>query len=1029
VLAKKGDKHFAQGMKYQAAKQWDKATEEFALALAADPSDMEYQLHFRRAQFKASRIYLLQGRALAEQRDYLGAYNLFKKANGLDPENTSALSEMERVLNLQSEWERTSALANGQLAKMGEPRDIGSPAAQTQKTLLSPSSTLQPQALQSEEERIKGLSSANVDKTVELPNREIQSEVPVQSVPLAAPSSEQIRSYSSELLASSKAEARGTRGENRNLADQTGESNKTISDKVGQFSFARVFPKDFLLKEGFESTKLPFNGTDKLWIDNFLSSIGRKNKSDVAAKGLPQNGNRPSMEIPRVSRAPKLEDFLDMQPNSELAGQMTKIEGLVQRNPKDGAPASQRTEVYLGYDDSNFYSVFVCFDTEPGSVRARMVRREDISGDDAVELMLDTYNDQRRAYAFRTNPFGIQQDALFTEGSEGDEDAEREGFDPSFDTLWYSEGKLTDRGYVVWMAIPFRSLRFSSEKIQTWGVLLNRDIPRLNEEAFWPQYTLNIEGRLNQMATANHMESISPGRNIQLIPYGLFRSARSLNELDENNPFFQKRTHVDGGLDAKIGIKDNLALDVAVNPDFNQVESDEPQVTVTERFAVEFPEKRPFFLENANYFRTPLNLVFTRNIIDPQFGVRATGKLGPYAVGAFVIDDESPGKIVPPDDPLVGKRARFGIFRVNRDIFEQSTIGALYTDREFLNSYNRVLAADGRFKLNDNWVAGFQAALSRTQFLDGSKLSGSAYNASITRSGRSLGYDFSYNSFSPGFFTESGFVERTDIHDFKQTVDYRFRPEGKYLISWGPRVVTEGVFDYTGLRLDFTQGQGISFELPGETEFGFEYYYDRERLRPKDFEVLTENKDFRRNETTIFFNTSFFDWFTFEGTHGWGQFINFDPPDEQAPFLTNATESEFLLTVRPKQNLRIDNTYLLTRLLDRETGANVLQNHIIRSRWNYQFNRELSLRVIFQYESLLTNEMFTDEEVEKNFNADFLVTYLINPWTALHVGYNNNRQNIDIVPTDSGAEVIRRRNRFINDGRQFFVKFSYLFRF
>ncbi len=717
-----------------------------------------------------------------------------------------------------------------------------------------------------------------------------------------------------------------------------------------------------------------------------------------------------------------------MQPHPEIAAQMAKVDSFIQRNPKDGAPASQRTEVYLGYDDSNFYAVFVCFDEDPKSVRARMVRREDISGDDAVELMLDTFNDQRRAYAFRTNPFGIQQDALFSEGVEI-EDADREGFDPSYDTLWHSSGKLTHRGYVVWMAIPFRSLRFSSSDVQTWGILLNRDIPRLNEEAFWPQYSNRIEGRLNQMATANSMQKISAGRNIQLIPYGLFRSARSLDELDENMPFFRKRTHFDGGLDAKFGIKDNLVLDVAVNPDFNQVESDEPQVTITERFEVEFPEKRPFFLENAHYFRTPLNLVFTRRIADPQFGVRATGKLGPWAVGAFVIDDEAPGKSVLPDDPLFGKRARFGIFRVNRDISEQSTLGFIYTDRQLADSYNRVLGVDGRFKLSENWVAGFQAALSRTKFLDGEKRNGSAYNASISRSGRSLGYDFLYRSFTPGFHTDAGFVERTDIHDFKQEVDYRFRPEGKYLISWGPRFVTEAVYDHSGLRLDFTQGNNLTFELIGDTEIGVSYYYDRERIRPKDFPILTENRDFRRDQTEVFFNTSYFDWFTFEGSHAWGSLVNFDPPDEVAPFLTKATESEFLLTVRPKQNLRIDNTYLLTRLMDRDTGANVLTNHIIRSKWNYQFNRELSLRVIMQYDSLLTNENFTDEEVEKNFNADFLLTYLINPWTALHVGFNTNRQNIDIVPTDAGSEVIRRRNRFINDGRQFFIKFSYLFRF
>lgn len=738
---------------------------------------------------------------------------------------------------------------------------------------------------------------------------------------------------------------------------------------------------------------------------------------------------RPSIDIPRVSRPPKLEDFTRyMEPSPELANQMAKVEGFIQRNPKDGAPSSQRTEVYLGYDDKHFYAVFVCFDSEPSEVRARMVRREDISDDDAVELMLDTFNDQRRAYAFRANPFGIQLDAIFTEGIE-EEDAKRPGFDSSYDTLWHSRGRRTREGYVVWMSIPFRSLRFPSRAQQRWGILLNRDIPRLNEETFWPQYSNRIEGRLNQMADANRLERISPGRNIQLIPYGLFRTSRVLDTRDPLLPQFRQNTEVDGGVDAKIGIKDNMVLDVAVNPDFNQVESDEPQVTVTERFEVFFPEKRPFFIENASYFQTPINLLFTRRIADPQFGVRVTGKLGPYALGAFVMDDQAPGKNLLPDDPLRGKRARFGILRVNRDIFEQSTLGFIYTDRELEDGYNRVTGVDGRFKLSPNWVAGFQAVNSWTQLLDGSQFSGPAFNATLNRRGRSLEYNFAYNSFSPNFFTESGFVERTDIHDLKQVVEYRFRPEGKYLISWGPKVESSGVLDHSGLRLDLTEDVGVSWELIGDTEFGAGYTWDRERLRPQDFEVLPENRDFSRNKKSFFFKTSYLDWLTFEADHGWGTLINFDPPEGVEPFLANATESEFAITLRPRTNLRIDNTYLLTRLIDRASRANVLNNHILRTKWNYQFNRELSVRLILQYDAVLTRPEFSSEKTTKNVNADFLVTYLLNPWTALYVGFNTNAQNLQLADTFSGTEIIQPSRHFTNDARQFFVKFSYLFRF
>jgi len=237
------------------------------------------------------------------------------------------------------------------------------------------------------------------------------------------------------------------------------------------------------------------------------------------------------------------------------------------------------------------------------------------------------------------------------------------------------------------------------------------------------------------------------------------------------------------------------------------------------------------------------------------------------------------------------------------------------------------------------------------------------------------------------------------------------------------------VLDHDGLRLELAQESSISWELIGETEVGIGYNWDRERLRPKDFDALTENRDFSRNKKKFFFTTSYFDWITFAGEHNWGTIINFDPPEGQEPFLTNTTESEFALTLRPRTNLRIDNTYLLTRLTNRFTGANILTNHIIRSKWNHQFNRELSLRVILQYDAVLTNPEFSSEETTKNINADFLITYLVNPWTALYIGYNTNAQNIDLLPTFPGAEIIHNRRRFINDAHQFFIKFSYLFRF
>ena len=256
------------------------------------------------------------------------------------------------------------------------------------------------------------------------------------------------------------------------------------------------------------------------------------------------------VNIRRVSSPPQLEDFLQMKPSPAWEGKLAKVDRFIQRTPSDGEPATHRTEAYLGYDDKNLYVIFICFDHEPQKVRARLSHREDVFDDDEVEVMLDTFHDHRRAYAFLSNALGVQADALWTEG---------QGFDLSFDTVYSTEAKLTPEGFVVRFAIPFRSLRFASNDPQTWGILLNRDTKRNNEEAYWPQYSSRITGRLNQEGDATGLENISPGHNFQLIPYGIFRSFRQLDLRDLDHPTFSQRdAYGQIGLDAKAVVKDKF---------------------------------------------------------------------------------------------------------------------------------------------------------------------------------------------------------------------------------------------------------------------------------------------------------------------------------------------------------------------------------------------------------------------------------------------------------------------------------------
>lgn len=725
--------------------------------------------------------------------------------------------------------------------------------------------------------------------------------------------------------------------------------------------------------------------------------------------------------IPRVPRPPRLEEFLEMRPAPHWQEKLAKVEGFKQRVPRDGEPSSQKTETYLGYDDKNLYAIFICFDSEPQKIRARLSRREDIIEDDSVEIMLDTFHDHRRAYAFLANPYGVQADALWTEGQQ---------FDFSFDTVWDAQARITPEGYVVWMAIPFRSLRFTSGDPKTWGILLNRGLPRNNEDTFWPAYSSRIQGRLNQAGEAHGLEGISPGRNLQLIPYGIFRSFRGLDLRDPSQPTYTRRSAFgQAGLDAKIVLKDRFVLDLTANPDFSQVESDEPQVTVNQRFELLFPEKRPFFLENSNYFATPANLVFTRRIVQPKFGARLTGKDGPWALGLLVADDASPGRLVPQADPSAGKHAYFAIGRASRDIGSQSHIGLLYTDREFDGSFNRVGGIDGRFTLNSNWVVAVQGVASSTRLNDGSYLAGPLFETDVVRQGRKFNYELHFNDRSRGFRTETGFDPQPDLRQADQIVKYSFRPEGKHLIAWGPLFENYEGWDHAGNHLYEGFFPELSFEFVGQTFLKVLYARESELLRPSDFAVLTSNKQFSRHTTEVSFDTGLLRQVTLHADYRWGTRVNYVAPAGQEPFLAGRTSATVTVTVRPMKALRVDNTYLLFRLHDRLSSAGVFNNHIIRSKVNYQFTKALSFRFIGEYNSVLANPAFTSLKTSKNLNGDFLFTYLLRPSTALYVGYNSNLENLaSPLAVGPDGDLVRGR-RFLNDGRNFFVKASYLFRF
>jgi hypothetical protein len=712
----------------------------------------------------------------------------------------------------------------------------------------------------------------------------------------------------------------------------------------------------------------------------------------------------PTARIPKIARPPKLDDFINDTPReAEL-----KITDFRQFDPGDGDPVSQPTTAYLSYDSKNLYAAFVCID-DPAKIRAQISRRDAGFSDDRVDISLDTFHDHKHNYWFEVNPYGIQMDGTTNEGVD----------DINFDTLWYSEARLTAQGYVVLMTIPFKSLRFPNTPIQQWGILLARGIPRNNEFANWPYITRRrLPSWAGQFGHLEGLENISPGRNLQFIPYGLFSRARYRDPI-ASGLNYRTANDARGGLDAKMILRDALTLDMTVNPDFSQVESDSPQVTVNQRYEVFFPEKRPFFMENADAFETPEKMFFSRRMIDPQFGARLTGKLGRWGIAALAGDDRAPGKLAPDGDPLYDDHAGIGVFRLYRELGKESRVGLLGTSRDFGPSSNRVFALDTRLKFKRNWMIAGQWMGSKTRELDGSHHDGTAALLRLSRSGRKFHLSSYYQDRSPGFETDLGFIQRVDIRETGYEMGYLWRPEESKLVSYGPNVAASAIWNHSGTQTDWTFNPSFSINLIRGTSISFG--------RVESYENFA-GIDFRTRRTSATLNTQWLRWLYLSGSIGLGDRVNYYPATGISPFLARSLDGSFGITLKPGARTRIDETYLYSRLGTRQSSAAaIFNNHILRTKINYQFNREFSLRAIVDYNSVLPNSSFVNLERTKRLGMDILFTYMLHPGTALHFGYTDNYENLHLDPLGSPN---LRRTGFpdTSAGRQIFLKLSYLLR-
>ena len=717
------------------------------------------------------------------------------------------------------------------------------------------------------------------------------------------------------------------------------------------------------------------------------------------------------INIPKTDQAIKVDGKLD----EAFWQDATAVDFRYETQPGQNIKPGVRTTAYVIENGESLYVAIKAYDPNPEKIQASYKKRDQIYGEDIAGFKVDTFNDERKAYNFFVNPLGIQSDSI------EDDVLKRE--DSSWDGIWSSAGQITDFGYVVEIEVPFKVLRFPNSKgAKTWGIDFVRFCPRdVNHRFAYSPNDRDLSCTLCQIGKAKGLNDIVSGNNIELTPYV------AANKSEFRAPPAQTDWQGDGvdyntGMDFRWGVTDNSVLNATVNPDFSQVETDEAQLDVNNRFSLFYSEKRPFFLDGAEYFSTRYNLLHTRNIADPDYGVKYTGKNDAHSYGVLVASDRTTSFIIPGaqssslytllDDNMQDVESDVAVARYSLDVGDNSQVGFLATNRSAGDYENTVLSIDGSQKLYDAGTLRYQIMHSdskntedmQQRFGLAPKTTGRGFELNYSHRDKHWNWYLTHADFDDDFRTDLGFLAIVGNTKDVGGVGYRwYGDEGDFFYEYKvggeykERHLTSGQkyeeqkevhFTVDGrLRSYFMVGAGTSDEYFADQWFYRDYQWFEGSLRPVGqlsvgFNVLSEDAiDFRHARLGKALRYGVYSNWQFNKHWYIGADINKTDFDIGSEALFDAT------------------------IFNLET--------------NYHFDDKSYLRLIVRYKdvdyntALYSNPNQVSEDTR--VSRQLLYTYKWNPRTAFYFGVSDNGFENDTV------------NEFEKTGKSIFTKFSYAF--